>query len=255
MKIKLDRKFSTLLILLAFFTGCASMRNKAHEPIFQEKILKTETGMDLRYTLCLPSSLSKEKPVPLILALHYGGQVTPFYGKDFLDYLVEPALRELGTILAAPDCPGRDWNNPSSEAAVMSLLNQIMKDYRIDNQRILITGYSMGAIGTWYLVSKHPGLFSAAIPVSGIPQKEIVLADVNTPFYVIHSQDDELFPIQSVKNFVRESQSKGLSIRLEVVSGVGHYEYAKFVQALSGAVPWVKKTWKSQMPRRQGSLP
>jgi predicted peptidase len=244
MKIKLDNKFATFLILLAFFAGCASMRTNADEPIFQEKIMKTETGMDLRYTLCLPSSLSKEKPVPLILALHYGGQVTPFYGKDFLDFLVEPALGELGAILVAPDCPGRGWNNPSSEAAVMSLLNQIMKDYRIDSQRIIVTGYSMGAIGTWYLVSKHPGLFSAAIPVSGIPPKETVLAKVNTPFYVIHSQDDEVFPIQSVKSFVQESQSQGLSVHLEVVSGVGHYEYARFVRALRDSVPWIKRTWK-----------
>lgn len=217
--------------------------------------MKTETGMDLRYTLCLPSSLSKEKPAPLILGLHYGGQVTPFYGKDFLKFLVEPALRELGAILVAPDCPGKGWDNPSSETAVMSLLEQIMKDYRIDGQRIIVTGYSMGAVGTWYLVSKHPGLFSAAIPVSGIPQKEIMLAKVNTPFYVIQSQDDQLFPIQSVRNFVRESQSKGLSIHLEVVSGIGHYEYTRFFQALRDAVPWVKKKWKSQMRRRQVSLP
>lgn len=38
------------------------------------------------------------------------------------------------------------------------------RTYRIDPARTLLTGYSMGAMGTWYLAARHQDIFRAAIP-------------------------------------------------------------------------------------------
>lgn len=222
------------------------MSKNAGVPDIQEKILTLEDGVDLRYTLSLPPSLSANKPSPLVLVLHYGGRISPYYGKDILVYLVEPALRELDAVMVSPDCPGQSWNNPGSERAVMSLLNHVMINYPIDKQKIVVTGYSMGAFGTWHLVSRHPHLFSAAIPVSGIPREEIQLEETETSFYVIHSRDDELIPLAGVENFVQEWKSKGLDVRLEVASGIGHYDYSGYVQPLRKTVAWLKRVWQKK---------
>lgn len=223
------------------------MSKDSELPDIQEKILTLEDGTDLRYTLSLPPSLSAEKPSPLVLALHYGGQVSPYYGKDILIYLVEPALRDLNAVMVSPDCPARGWNNPVSERAVMALLDHVMKNYLIDEQKVVVTGYSMGAFGTWYLVSRHPHLFSAAIPVSGTPRGEIRLEKNETPFYVIHSQDDEVIPLSGVKSFVQEWKSKGLDVHLEVTSGIGHYDYSGYIQPLRKTVSWLKKVWQKRL--------
>ena len=100
--------------------------------------------------------------MPLILALHYGGEVTPFYSKEYLNLLVKPALKNLGAIITAPDCPGEGWANPDVEKALLEFLEIISKEYNIDPNRIIITGYSMGGLGTWYLASRHSEIFSAA---------------------------------------------------------------------------------------------
>ena len=42
-----------------------------------------------RFTLSIPEAYSI-KPVPLILILHWGGQVTPYYGRSILEGLAAP---------------------------------------------------------------------------------------------------------------------------------------------------------------------
>ncbi|MGB9893419.1 MAG: dienelactone hydrolase family protein, partial [Candidatus Saccharicenans sp.] len=215
-----------ILLIIHVFTGAWAFNPSrvATALDFQQKTLTLEDGTLLRYTLYVPPSISNNKPVPLVLALHYGGTVTPYFGKDILVYLIEPALWNLGAIMVSPDCPGRGWNNPKSEQAILALLDFLLKNYPVDKNKIVITGYSLGAMGTWYLVSRHPDLFSAAIPISGIPREEISLAGNKTPIYAIHSEDDELIPVEQVKQFIQGWQSKGLNIRFEVIRGIGHYE-------------------------------
>ncbi len=210
---------------------------------FHEKALNLEDGLTVRYTLYLPPSIEKKKSLPLILVLHYGGTVTPYFGKDILVYLVEPAFQSLEAIMVSPDCPARTWNNPISEKAILALIDNLLANYPVDKNKIIITGYSMGAVGTWYFVSRHPGLFSAAIPISGVPKEAISLENNPTPFYVIHSEDDELIPLAQVKKFVQEMKAKGVKVHLEVIRGVGHYEYDGYVEALKKTVFWIKKQW------------
>jgi predicted peptidase len=234
---------SSLVLLLSVTVGCATMNSLPQEYTVKEMTLNLESGTDLRYTLALPPSFSPDLAYPLVLALHYGGEVTPYYGKGYLTHLVLPALRDLDAVMIAPDCPGAGWTDPQSESAVMELLRAIQNDYPIDGRRIVITGYSMGATGTWDFVFKHPWRFSAAIAVSGMPPREIVLNDPGTPILVIHSRDDELFPLESVRKFVRACESQRITVELRVVAGLSHYYFDRFVPALREAVPWVKKSW------------
>jgi predicted peptidase len=235
---------SSLILILLLTSGCATMKPLPQEDYsVKEMTLKLESGKTLRYTLALPLLLSPDQSYPLVLALHYGGQVTPYYGKGYLTHLVLPAFRELNAVMIAPDCPGAGWTDPESESAVMELLRSIQDDYPVDRRRIVVTGYSMGATGTWDYVFKHPRLFSAAIVVSGMPPRGIVLNDPGTPILAIHSRDDELFPLEAVRKFVRTCESQGIAVELRVVAGLSHYHTDRFVPALREAVPWIKRAW------------
>jgi predicted peptidase len=205
--------------------------------------LSLESGTVLRYTLALPPPSSPDVSYPLVLGLHYGGQVTPFYGKGYLINLVLPALRDLNAVMVAPDCPGAGWTDPESEKAVMELLRAIQRDYPVDSRKMIITGYSMGATGTWDYVFKHPRMFAGAIMISGMPPRGIELNDPGTPILVIHSRDDELFSLEAVRKFIRACESQGIPVELTVVAGLSHYQFARFTTALRDAIPWVRKSW------------
>ena len=79
-------------LLLIFVAACATMNTAPGSYAVQEKTLGLASGEALRYTLALPPALSSDRPRPLVVALHYGGRVTPYYGKPFLMNLVLPAL-------------------------------------------------------------------------------------------------------------------------------------------------------------------
>lgn len=233
----------SLLLTLLVLASCVSVRTSPHEYTVKEMTLTLESGTTLRYTLALPPSSSPDLSCPLVLGLHYGGPVTPFYGKGYLINLVLPALRDLNAVMVAPDCPGAGWTDPQSEGAVMELLKHIQKEFPIDSGKLVITGFSMGATGTWDYVFKHPRLFSAAVVIAGMPPRGIVLNDPGTPILVIHSRDDELFPLESVRKFIRACKSQGISVELTVVAGLSHYHFDRFTPALREAVPWLEKYW------------
>jgi predicted peptidase len=102
----------------------------------------------------------------------------------------------------------------------------------------------MGAIGTWYLAARHPHLFSAAVSISGIPNPRMIERQMNTPVYVIQSRGDELFPMDSVNDFIGNIESRSSSVKLMIVEGLSHYQTSEFIEPLREAIPWIKKAWK-----------
>lgn len=201
---------------------------------------------NLRYTVAVPDGYDSDRPVPLILALHYGGSVTPFYGKGLLLGLVEPALRELGAIIVAPDNVAGGWTNPESEANVLALLDAVQNEFNIDQKRTLIMGYSMGGMGTWYLAERNPERFAAAIPIAGRPQEGVEERDWIVPLFAIHGRDDELISLAPTETAVSALQAKGFDATLRVVDGLTHYDVGGFVEPLRDTIPWIRSTWESQ---------
>jgi predicted peptidase len=245
-------QFVCLLVFLfilspsAFIMSGGNMQtdNLPRTPGIYEQTLKLENAKAFRYTLALPSSFSPQKETPLIVALHYGGTVTPWYGKGYLTILVEPALRDLGAVIAAPDCPTKDgWDNPTAEADVLQLVTFIRENYKIAPDKILLTGFSMGGIGTWYLAARNSKLFSAAIPVSAVAEPDIIETIHDIPVYAIHSTGDQIFPVKKVQEMIQKLQTRGLPVQLKILDGVSHYRTDAFTAPLHDAIPWIKQVW------------
>lgn len=212
-------------------------------PTMLLKITELESGLKLRYTLSLPRQFSPTQSYPLVVALHYGGKVTSFYSQAFMTSLVEPALRDLDAIIAAPDCPAAGWTNSVSEEAVLELVLLLMKEYKIDSTRMLILGYSMGGSGAWHMASRHPDLFSAAIPISAPAETATMPVIMDIPLYVIHGELDELISSQEIKKLYQEQKTNGAEIKLIIVNGASHYQLARFVDPLKASIPWIRKIW------------
>ncbi|MFQ6037212.1 MAG: lipase family protein [Candidatus Aminicenantales bacterium] len=212
-----------------------------------QKITELKSGVKLRYTVSLPASYSPVDRYPLVMALHYGGRVTPFYGKGFLAALVQPALEGLEAVIVAPDCPGRGWTALVSEHSVLELLEHISEEFSVDRRRTLLLGYSMGGIGTWFISSRHSHLFSAAIAISALPDTRTTRVLRDVPMYVIHGAADEIFPVSAVQKFVEKQKAAGASIELHVVEGLSHYQTPRFISALKAAIPWIQAVWESKV--------
>jgi predicted peptidase len=70
-------------------------------------------------------------------------------------------------IIVMPQMPlDSQWVGAPAEAA-FAALTQTMREFKIDNQRIYLTGLSRGGHGTWYLAYRHPEVFAAIAPICG----------------------------------------------------------------------------------------
>jgi predicted peptidase len=207
------------------------------------KIEKLTTPDGRRYTIAIPDSYRGETTYPLVFALHYGGPVTPFYGYDILVSLVEPALRELEAVLVSPDCNAGNWANFQSEQEILDLLDLITGSYNINPNKTLLTGYSIGGIGTWAISARNQDIFKAALPLAAVPPEDVSQFDWQIPVYAIHGRHDELFPLLAVEQAILLLRAQGASIELVVIDGIGHYETHRYAQPLRKAIPWILKSW------------
>lgn len=196
-----------------------------------------------RYTIFVPPTYTGQNRVPLILALHYAGHGTPFFGEMLLLGLVKPAFEVLNAIIVAPDCPARDWTQPESDQFILELLDALQGAYNIDPERILITGYSLGGMGTWHFAARYPDRFTAAIVMAGRPPEDVLAIDWQIPLMVIHGRNDEVVPINDTKTAVLELEQKDVDITFRILEGATHYETHYFVNALRSAIPWLENRW------------
>jgi predicted peptidase len=196
-----------------------------------------------KYTIIVPDNYTGEEARPLILALHFSGHGIPYYGELILTHVVEPAFREIGAVMIAPDCPVQDWTQPESERFVIDLLADIQERFNIDPERILITGYSLGGTGTYHFAGRYPAHFSAAIVMAGKPPDDVLEIEWQIPLMVIHGRQDEVVSFQETKDVISHLEENGVDITFRILEGTSHYNTHFFVGALQNAIPWLYEKW------------
>lgn len=196
------------------------------------------------YGISIPNDYKPGEPRPLVVALHPGGTRMRYYGSAYMQQVVAPGVRDLEPIIVAPDCPTQGWADPAAERAVMALVQHAFDNYAIDRRRVLVTGFSLGGRGTWFMASRHADVFTAAIPMAAATGGEPIDRLATMPTYVIHSRDDQVVPFAPAERNARELQKMGRVIKFEALFDLGHFEMAGYVDALRRGARWVAERWK-----------
>ena len=210
-----------LLVTARFGWSASTPRQQAH--VFDATI---PHRVHLAYLVFVPANYATtpETHWPLILYLH-GGSLR---GDD-----VE-RLRTLGLphklerepdfpfIVVSPLCPaGEIWTDVT---AINALLDRMSRDWRIDPQRIYITGHSMGGRGALYFAYRLPSRFAAVLalsPISPITAWGNKLADL--PLWLFHGAADTQAPIAETKELVQAVEAAGGYPRFNVLEGRDHF--------------------------------
>ncbi len=193
------------------------------------------------YSIWIPDNYKPATPVPLVLALHFGGSPEGA-GRALLEMLVAQAFPEVGAVIVAPDSRGGAWRTAANDRAVNLLLEDTQKNFNIDKTRIAVTGFSMGGAGAWHFGMKYPDRFSAVIPVAGTPPSST--EGWRLPVFAVHSVDDKVVPIGPTQTVIAQLRKQGLRAELVELQGIGHHQTWRFVDGLRRAVPWLKQVWK-----------
>jgi predicted peptidase len=240
------KRTAPALVVASLLFSLMAPRSGAQTPARTENRTLVVPGIGaVTYGMSVPGGAAgAAEPRPLILALHPGGGRTPLYGAMFMRQVVAPAFADLGAIIVAPDCPGRSWTDPNAETAVLALLAHLRQEFAVDRRRVLVTGFSMGGRGAWFMSSRHAGTVTAAVVVAGSAGDEAVERLASIPTYVIHSRDDQVVPFGPAEETARQLQALGRTIQFEALSGPGHFEMGRYVDPMKRAGKWIAEQWK-----------
>jgi predicted peptidase len=161
-----------------------------------EQVLKVGEGKSIPYLLWLPKDYeTKAGKFPLMLFLHGRGE-----SQGPLSSVKKwgpPRRLEHGEalpyVVASPQCPPADsWNRAGQQALLLALIDHLIKELKVDPERIYLTGLSMGGYGSWRLAADHPELFAAVAPVCGGGKTEDANKLKDLPIWVWHGADDSI---------------------------------------------------------------
>ena len=190
------------------------------------------------YRIYIPTTYVPTKPMPLIIALHgLGGTEDSFfdqYGRRL------PQLAEAqGYIVAAPlgyrvdgsygwgvgtppTDPATRRREEFAEADVMQVLALVRKIYSVDESRIYLMGHSMGAIGTWKIAPKYPGVWAALAAFSGQGAPATMEQMKGIPEFVVHGDNDATVNVAGSRTMVAAAKALGTDVKYIEVPGGSH---------------------------------
>jgi len=173
---------SLLVAWLGALAGCNGATDIAVDRVGQDGnkgfMVKTvqRGAWTRKYGLFVPLSYTGGGPgaaqkYPVIIFLHGVGEGAGMGAGNLKQMTVGlgPAVarkaEEFQFIVIFPQSSG-GWD-PDSEyvADMFAALDQVSKEYRVDNDRVILTGLSTGGAGTWEIGAKYHDRFAALVPM------------------------------------------------------------------------------------------
>jgi hypothetical protein len=132
---------------------------------------------------------------------------------------------------------------------IMQILNDLIAEFPIDTQRIIVTGFSMGGAGTMDYISATPTFFSAALPIAaavGGPVNGNLLKNVPIWGGVGDNdgwKDEHMMTVEPIRTANGDSRGAvpyvtGVNPRFDIYPNTGHGPGMEGLYTQAEVVPW-----------------
>jgi predicted peptidase len=221
-----------------------------------EEFKKKSEGLDKKYEVrsytsdwTMPYRLFRpatNKRVPLVLYLHGSGGL----GNDNLKqlglgnifgtrvWLLPENQRHFPCYVVVPQTD-RGWVRYDFQATTrgeakiipglgdgarvaLQIVDVLCHEFPIDEQRIYVTGQSMGGRGAWHMTAQRPKFFAAAVICCGGATAEDATASIGTPLWIFHGDSDQTVPVTFSRDRVAALKKAGGHPLYTEYAGVDH---------------------------------
>lgn len=205
--------------------------------------LRKRRGDAIHYetSLTVPNGPRPEPGWPLIVYLHGsgGGDAKSWEATRTFDGPMGEARRDPGFPFAtlALRSPG-GWYPP----AVRDAIDEAMAKGDFDKNRVILTGFSMGGMGTWACAYDDPGRFAALVPVggrNGDAHRMPLLKGI--PVWVFNgAQDDATLPALA-REAVRNLRAAHGKVAYTEFPGASHVDSLRLAYARNDLYAWMAR--------------
>ena len=195
--------------------------NNLNDHDFSYHYFTTRGNLITPYRLLPPIVNLPIKKYPLVITLHNSSrigldnksQLEPLarlwldsnIRQKYQGYVVAPQFATRSTTYSFDTQRGILTSKPEPQLlAIMDLIDSIKKAYNIDEKRVYLVGYSMGASSVIDLLNFRPDQFAAAVAIAGVPQFDHITPLKNIPIWLIHGKNDTENPFSGSELFYKE---------------------------------------------------
>jgi|GEM_PF-374965 len=210
---------------------------------------KEADGLWMPYSIFVPRNYDKSKKYPLIVMLH-GLNITAVQQIRFEG--VAELAEKYGYIVICPTgySVRSFWGMPGigrgliegepgfeneknlklsvqelAHADAMNVFNMARTEFNIDENRIYLTGHSMGGAGAYFFAAKHPEFWAGVAPIAGggiddryAPGDKVK----NLPFLVMQGEKDMIVSAEASRASVAKMKELGIKHTYIEVPGADH---------------------------------
>jgi len=226
----------------------------------------------------LPTNYDPARKWPMVIQMHGFNPPNPVYWRwwsvDSRHWIDTEFSNHQGVIVVEPHGRGNVQYMGFADSDVLRGIAEAKRLLSVDEDRVYLTGDSMGGWGTWNVSTRHPELFAAIAPVFGgvdyhsqMSEEELVkltpierflnekqsswsMAEslVNTPILVHHGDMDLSVNVDWSRWGVKLLQRWGYDVRYHEYPGKGHEALA--VNNAYMSVEWFLKHKRDPNPRK-----
>jgi predicted esterase len=224
----------------------------------------------------LPAGYDPARKWPLVLQLHgYNGANPPYVRWWSVDSrhpgIATEYAQHQQVIYLEPHGRGNTSYQGLGDNDILRVMALAKERFSVDEDRIYVTGDSMGGWGTWNVGTRHPDLFAAIAPVYGgadyhaqlseehlgrlspverfqlEKQSSFALADglLNLPIFIHHGDVDRSVNVDYSRWAVRLLSRWGYDVRYREIPGRGH----EALDVMDDIIEWFLQHRRNPDPR------
>jgi predicted peptidase len=236
--------FACALALTATVHGATPGDKSDNQP--EPRIYTDAVGAKLPYLLLKPGQYDPAKTYPLVMFYHGAGERgddNKSQWKNGIEVFQTPENREkYPCFIIAPQCPkDKQWVNvpwgdesevqpaePSEQLRLsLEILESVRKEFPIDANRLYVMGLSMGGFATWDVITRHPKLFAAAVPICGGGDEKMAVKIKDLPIWAFHGGADPVVKTLRTRNMIAAIKEAGGNPKYTEYPGVGHDSWTR----------------------------
>lgn len=199
----------------------------------------SENKYQMNYKVFFPNNC---EDLPLVVYLHGAGErgtnISHLYRHGIPKMIFEGM--DIPAVVLCPQCPEtKVWDNIVDR--VKEMIDDVAQNFRIQKDRISITGSSMGGFGTWMMGMSYPGFFSAMAPVAGGGMSWRASNLRTTPIRAFHGSCDTAVPSVYSELMDREVQKYGGCADMFLLDGMEHNDGIDYAYRSTDLIDWLLK--------------
>lgn len=258
------------LIILTWF-ACADSGHDGNDFVFRSVDVG---GKTYAYRIYFPKRRDASTKTPVMLYLHGGGSRGDDNRSqvDGLGSAIAPVKDKIEFIIVVPQCRKNTyWAASEMTNYALAALDETVREFKGDQTRLYLAGFSLGGYGTWQIAAANPGKFAALIPVAGgvvgerpiaqrdrelmipellkmldspEPYKAVATAIGQTPVWVFHGAKDESVPVEFSRKMVEALKIVGnKNVKYIEYENDGHMIFGKSLSE-PGFLEWLAQQKK-----------